>query len=151
MKKVDLHHLKYYLSKKIERVEDADSLVGIIQGNNSRKAIKINFDHYLNFDEAIRKWEERKRRINWDNIYVMMEFYDGIQGDEWIERFGRVNHDHKMILTHRDHKEEYTRTIHCFNDNLDMNEVGGKIFRYDGLTGKRYYDEFDYVEFLNQK
>lgn len=26
-----------------------------------------------------------------------------------------------------------------------------KIFEYDGLTGKRYLDEFDYVSFLNNK
>ena len=37
-----------------------------------------------------------------------------------------------------------------FDDNLDMTEIGGKTFRYNGITGKRFYDEFDYIKFLNE-
>ena len=38
--------------------------------------IEIRFNHYKTFDEAIAKWEERKQRIDWDNLFIL-----GIDGD----------------------------------------------------------------------
>ena len=34
--------------------------------------IEIHFNHYISFEEAKNKWDERKRRINYDNIYIVM-------------------------------------------------------------------------------
>lgn len=79
----------------------------------------------------------------------MMEFYDGIHNEELIKEFNKIKYQ-KAILTHKNHKEDNTYAIHCFDDNLDLNDIGGKIFRYNNLTGKRYYEEFDYIKFLNQ-
>ena len=39
--------------------------------------IKIRFMHYVTFDEAIKKWNQRKVRINSDNIAVMYTNYAG--------------------------------------------------------------------------
>lgn len=50
-----------------------------------------------------------------------------------------------------DWKEEYCDKEFTVEDCYDENESSGKIFEYDGLTGKRYLDEFDYVSFLNNK
>ena len=33
--------------------------------------IKINFVHYESFDEGVLKWNERKERINWDNLFIV--------------------------------------------------------------------------------
>lgn len=32
----------------------------------------LYFNHYASFEEANEKWEQRKQRINWDNVFVMM-------------------------------------------------------------------------------
>ena len=143
--------LKYYLNKELVEVKDSSSSipVGIIEGDDNHPSVTVNFDHYLTFEEAKEKWTERSKRVNYDNIVVMMEYYDGIHNEELIDLFKSVPYK-KMILTHKDHDEDYTTAIHCFDDNIDMAEVGGKIFRYDGITGKRYYDEFDYIDFLNK-
>ena len=145
--------LKYYLSQELERDKNNEEKfpVGILKGDENHSSISINFEHYSNFAEAKEKWISRVERINYENIYVMMEFYDGIHNEELIESFKEIPYRNKIILTHKHHKEEYTTAIHCFDDTIDLNEIGGKIFRYEGLTGKRYYDEFDYVEFLNRK
>ncbi len=145
--------LNYYLSQDVvELLDDNKSFpVGIISGNSNHIPVTINFEHYLTFDEAIKKWNDRKKRVNYDNIYVMMEYYDGIHNEGLITAFEKVPYINKMILTHKDHKEYFTTAIHCFDNNLNMSEIGGKIFRYDGLSGKRYYDEFDYVDFFNKK
>ena len=143
--------LNYYLNQEIREIKDSNKTipVGIIEGDNNHESVTINFDHYLTFDEAKEKWIERSKRVNYDNIIVMMEYYDGIHNEELIKMFKDIPYK-KMILTHKDHDENYTTAIHCFDDNLDMSEIGGKIFRYDGITGKRFYDEFDYIEFLNK-
>ena len=145
--------LKYYLNQEIKEVKNIDSSipVGIIDGDDNHNSITINFDHYSNFEEANKKWNERKARINYNNVYVIMEYYDGIHKEELISLFKKIPYKNKMILTHKDHSENYTTAIHCFNDDLNMENIGGKIFRYNGLTGKRYYEEFDYIKFLNKR
>lgn len=34
--------------------------------------IKLHMNHYADFDLAIQKWEERKARINWQELFFMM-------------------------------------------------------------------------------
>ena len=34
--------------------------------------VEINMNHYNNFDEAEKKWNERVKRINWENLLVTM-------------------------------------------------------------------------------
>lgn len=60
--------------------------------------IEIRFNHYKTFEEAVEKWEERKRRINWDNLYVM-----AIDGDncseESLQRFDALPYKHKVQVS----------------------------------------------------
>lgn len=42
--------------------------------------IKIHFMHYANFEEAINKWNERKLRINFNNIVFMFTNYTKLGG-----------------------------------------------------------------------
>ena len=51
--------------------------------------IKIHFMHYATFDEAIKKWNQRKFRINHNNIAFMFTNYAG--GSKMLlERFDRL-------------------------------------------------------------
>lgn len=34
--------------------------------------IELHMNHYSDFERAERKWEERKKRMNWDNLFIMM-------------------------------------------------------------------------------
>lgn len=34
--------------------------------------IEIHMNHYTDFETGLRKWEERKKRINWNNLFVTM-------------------------------------------------------------------------------
>jgi len=144
--------IKFYLDREIvEDFEEKESYpVGIIYGDENHKDIKVFFQHYKTFDEASFKWNERKKRINLNNLFVMWEFYDGIHNEELLEEFSKIDIENKMVLTHKKHDLDCSYPIDIFNDNLDMAEIGGKIFKYDGLSGKRYYEKFDYIEFLNK-
>lgn len=146
----DIH---YYINNEVVEVKDSseDYPVGIIYGDSNHSDINIFFQHYRTFDEAKSKWDERKRRINFDNLYVMWEFYDGVHSEELLEIFSNINIEKKLVLTHKYHNLECSYPIDIFNETLEMSEIGGKIFKYEGLSGKRYYERFDYINFLNNK
>ena len=63
--------LKWYMAQELVKSEEGKCPIGLLGD------IKINFIHYSNFEESKRKWEERKKRINWDNIFV-------VGSDRWM-------------------------------------------------------------------
>lgn len=148
-----VNDLNYYLNQDVEEVRDINQSfpVGRIKGDENHIDVNIEFQHYKTFKEGKNKWNERKVRINLNNIYIIMEFFDGIHDESLLSKFIDIPYKNKMILTHKNHDLEYTYAITCFDDNMDMSEIGGKIFRYNGLSGKRNYEEFDYIKFLNKK
>ena len=58
-----LSNLKWYLEQEIVEYNDErfDYPTGMLGD------IEIRFNHYSTFDEAVSKWNERKKRVNWDN------------------------------------------------------------------------------------
>ena len=67
-----LENLSWYMKQPVLPYEDKrfDFPTGRIGD------IEIRFNHYKTFTEAVYKWEERKKRINWDNLFVL-----GVDGD----------------------------------------------------------------------
>lgn len=56
--------------------------------------IKLHMNHYTDIDEAREKWNLRKERINWDNIFVLMatDYY-------WIAKeFDDLPYEHKACV-----------------------------------------------------
>ena len=65
-----LGHLKEYMREDIEfytTEHDKSDFPVFLLGD-----VKLYMNHYTDKDEAIRKWNERKARLNWDNLFVMM-------------------------------------------------------------------------------
>lgn len=62
------------------------------------KDIKIYFQHYANFQEAKAKWEERIKRIHWDNLYIMMVQREACD-DNMVALFNNLPYKHKVIFT----------------------------------------------------
>lgn len=56
--------------------------------------ILLNFNHYISFDEAKDCWERRKKRINWDNLFV--EFYD--DSKERVEDFLSLPYENRICF-----------------------------------------------------
>lgn len=59
--------------------------------------ITINFMHYATPEEALNKWERRKRRINKENIFILMVERDGFT-DENFEDFKKIKYP-KLLYT----------------------------------------------------
>lgn len=108
--------------------------------------IEIRFNHYNSFDEAVKKWEERKKRINWDNLFIL-----GIDGDnctyESIKRFDQLPYENKVIFTHLPYPE--FKSSYYIPGFEQENGVGVLLYFKNTLFIRRYLDEFDYISFLN--
>lgn len=56
--------------------------------------IKVHMVHYHDFKQAAEKWEERKQRINWENVFVMM----GTDSWQIADEFDRLPYKHKACI-----------------------------------------------------
>lgn len=108
--------------------------------------IKVCFVHYKNFEEAKQKWEERKKRINWDNLF----FIGTEKGNctyETIWNFDRLPYKNKVIFTHAEYPE--ITSAYYIKGFEEKRELGTITNFEDKFLKRRYMDDFDYISFLN--
>lgn len=139
-----LENLRWYLEQPLlpwedERFDYPCGMLGDIQ-------VRIN--HYKTFEEAAAKWEERKKRIDWDNLFVI-----GIDGDgctyESMLRFDALPYANKVIFTHKPYPE--IASAHYLPGFEDQGGIRVATDMKKQFFCRRYIDQFDYVSFLNGK
>lgn len=109
--------------------------------------IYLHFVHYHSFEEAKSKWDERKKRINYDNLYFMMTDRDGCT-EEIIKEFDQLPYKNKVIFTSNQYPQ-YKSTIFC-DEYVNEKEVG-VLTNFRNIAGERLYDRyFDIVGWLNE-
>ena len=139
-----LEKLEWYLDQPVMPYEDDrfDYPCGMIGD------VEIRFNHYKTFEEAAEKWNERKQRIDWENLFVI-----GIDGDECsyesIQRFDALPYKNKVIFTHKPYPEFLS--AHYLLGFEKSNGIGRATDFKDQFLVRRYMDEFDYISFLNRK
>lgn len=148
-----IENLKYYCEcELIENVLESNNWkypVGtLVAGDDNHKDINIYFNHYDSFASARSKWEERKKRILWNKIYVIYDFNDKDIDSSLLYDFDALPIKHKIALIHSDIPglKNFYR-MKCIGENDEII----KEFSYKGLSGKRYFEEWDYVSFLNER
>lgn len=108
--------------------------------------IKIYFQHYRTFNEAKISWEKRKKRINKKNLFIIATDRDGCT-EKNIMEFDELPYKNKVIFTHKPYYNiKSTYYIRGFENNGEV----GVLSCFDGSTGKRYLDQFDYISWLNK-
>lgn len=108
--------------------------------------VEIHFMHYPTFEEAINKWNERRKRIQSNNIYLMMTDRDGCTYEDMVN-FDKLPYN-KVIFTNKHYPEiKSSFYIKGFEDESSV----GVLSNPKNLWGKRFLDDFDYVSFLNHK
>lgn len=139
-----LENLHYYLEQPVVPCEDSrfDYPCGMVGD------IEIRFNHYKTFEEAAAKWDERKQRVDWDNLFVI-----GIDGDnctyESLQRFNSLPYANKVIFTHKPYPE-FVSAVYLPGFE-DQGGIGHATDFKDQFLIRRYMDIFDYVSFLNGK
>lgn len=124
--------------------------LGIIRGEqNGLPDIIVRFVHYSSFDEAKKKWEERFKRVNYDNIFILMEV--GIYATERImDKFESLSYTNKVFISMFSKSERWPHNYTFSFYDKDV-YVEGNIYNSfnRGLAQYRWLDEFDYTTWLN--
>ena len=130
-------NLEYEL---IEDESDCNYPIGSL--NN----IKIHFMHYKTFEEAKEKWDSRKNRINYNNLFIMCTDRDGCTYEQ-IKRFDQLPYKNKIMFTHKPYPEFKS----CYYiEGFEQEPSVGILLNYIGNTRKRYLNKFDFVKWFNQ-
>lgn len=140
-----LMNLKWYLSQKLVLKEMVD--------NNSYPNFKypicflgdieIMFNHYRSFEDASKKWNERKKRVNFDNLYVIVS--EDTFSDEQLKQLSCFQCKRIVIFTNKKRELDNCFQLFC---RTKKPYVGS----FANLTsnGFRVYErEFNYAAWLN--
>ena len=138
--------LKGYLSMELEEVKTNSNYPVARLGD-----IKLYGVHYKNYIEMKNKWNERKKRINYNNLFFIMTERDGCTYDD-IVSFSKINYPHKIIFTHKKYEEIPDSVFIKGTNNKDNYHKTRPLTDYKSkLSSFRFIDDFDYVEWLNNK
>lgn len=108
--------------------------------------ITIFFQHYHTEKDAESCWERRKKRINFENIRCLLIERDGCTKEDLL-RFSQLPY-FTASLVHKQMKD--VANTHYISGFEKDGEVGNSIeYKKCGFYGFRYYDDFDYVSFIN--
>jgi len=140
-------HLDYYLSARLSFIESncGYPVAELIGDGKEIPTITVHFNHDTENDEAERKWESRKDRINRDNLFIMLYNLDGITVEK-LHELETVDCRNRVVFT-------------CY----PLPEVSWSYYikprmRYkypynyigkDALGIRHYEKKFDFVGFLN--
>lgn len=100
---IDIQDSKYYLHLlKINKVNHPVGLLG--------KDIEIHFLHYASPKDALKKWNRRKARINYDNLLIKFS-EEVFCTPSLIRRFDQLPFKYKFCFCVNNYK--YDSTIKC--------------------------------------
>lgn len=130
-----------YLSKDIVFIEtDKNYPVGKIGD------VTIFFLHYVSKEEARRKWGERKKRINKDNLFIVCSERDGCEYSDLLS-FDSLPFKNKIIFTHKYY--DNIESSFCIKGYENEHELGNIFAWQNSYSGKRVYDQFDFLGWIN--
>lgn len=110
---------------------------------------RVCFVHYKTWKEAIEKWEARKRRIDMDNMAIML---CDIRPDDGhgsqrrlIERFEKLPFKHKIVFSDHEYPE-FPSVVYLPRWKRNVDGIYRSI---NSITGRRPIDDFDFVGYIN--
>lgn len=135
-----IKNLEYYMEQNLEFVAESK----FEQVNLQRKTsyfpiamlgdVEIDFQHYKSEKEAYEKWNRRKNRIVWDNLYFKLaEKYNCTYKD--LKQFDELPFENKLVFTKRKY-DDINSAVYIPDFNLKK-----EMYNY-----KKY---FNIVEWLN--
>lgn len=139
--------LKYLLDREdISYIEEVPSCDGECPKGLINGKVRIDFTHYDTFEEGARKWKERVKRIDYDNMYIIMT--EKSVRSELVEEFCELPFAHKLALVHKPYPGlKDTSIIKGFEKEGKLGYIFGK-YKWWGMN---YYDQVDWVNFLNER
>ena len=148
-------NLPEYISSELVELKDSgvDYPVGLLSPSNgpSLKTIRVDFMHYESFEEAKMKWEERKKRINWDNIFIVSTFCYPIEiatfSEKLVKDWNQIKYKKVMLVDKKyGFDDEY-----IVDKPEECQEYAWLLFQPDiSNPFRRTFNDFDFIKFLNE-
>ena len=133
-----LSDLKGYMSEDLTFVKEdgIDYPVALL------KDVKVYFQHYKSNEEAKQKWDIRKARIDYGNLFILFTDQEGCTQSE-LEQFDGLKFKTKVVVTNKPYPDiNSSFYIKGFENRSSV----GNCFDFEPSSiGKKYYDQFDYV------
>lgn len=143
--------INLYLEAKdfIEMVENLEEYMklpinvkkenGLVIGELGK--LRVIFLHYNEIEEAKEKWEERKKRILWDKIFVICTDRDGFD-EECFERFKKLKYPKALITRNLKWKDEEF----C----VYLEKYCEEEFIPNTIPTREFYEKNKIIELLNK-
>lgn len=139
-----LQNLPFYLSQELHFLdkEDNSSPIGLLND------VKIYFTHYKSKEEALTKWNERVKRINYNNLFILFTDRDSCSYRDLCD-FEKLPYKNKIVFTHIPYPE--FKSAQYIKGWESENSVG-LCFEYTSLfKWTKHYDEFDFISWFNNQ
>lgn len=136
-------HLEHYLEKTLDFMDTDDGFPVAMLDD-----VRICFVHYKTRRDAEHKWEERKKRIDFSRIFVLLNDNDGMKDSDY-RALDQCAFQNICVFTAQD-KTEY-RCAFQLREFAGKNEIGNSLKR-SWLTGEMLAQRsFDFVAWFNQE
>ena len=130
-------NLRYYLSLNLEEVKGYKYPVGRLND------VYIHFLHYKSFYDAAIKWNQRKTRINYNNIFVIMTDRDNFN-ENLIDSFKNITYK-KVLFSHK----QYDIDECVYLKKYKKKEMVDDLTKYINYKGDKVYEYyFDFEKWL---
>lgn len=127
-----VNNLESYLAKPLEMKYGEQYPVGILGD------INIYFNHYETCEEAYEKWQERKERINFEKLIVIMTDRDGFN-ENTMKKFLKI---------------KYTKILFTSNYNSKFSLLYARKYTEDKSIGniidnRKFYKKDKLINYIN--
>lgn len=135
-----ISNLKHYMSlTPVACVDDRYPGVPCAQLDD----IILHFTHYNTSEEGIRAWEKRKKRIDWDNLYIIISDIDLSKED--IESLGKIQCKKVVAMTSKDYGFKHCLYLPAYQGQESVGGLLGKT-----ISGKWRFEQYlDFVGWVN--
>lgn len=109
--------------------------------------IIVHFTHYKTPEEGETKWIERAKRINYDNIFVVLSERDGVTKED-IEELKKLKYKGIAVFTAHNYPDiPYA----IYMKKYSKDGIVGNVLSQSIITGKHEYEKiFDFVKWFNE-
>ena len=123
--------------------------IGVLRGKEDLPDIPIFFMHFKSFEQAKEKWELRYKRINYDNICIMMDCKMHAT-KKLLDEFEKLPFERKVVFSHYEDPERWPSNFH-YSFYTKEKHGDGVLYRKikRGLLEYQWMDEFDFITWLN--
>lgn len=97
--------------------------------------IKLFCLHYKTYVEAVQSWERRKKRINYDNIFVIATDRN-CENKEDLKKIDRCDYDKVIFVSNEDHELENGIYVTGYQGQV------GHLDRFVDESGYREYEKY---------